>query len=378
MVKGSNLHPVVFGPRTCKGCKCVYQPKVNDNKSVLCRKCHNKHRKELERIRRQRATERARKDPERLKRDQARALAAMKAAMKRVLGYKFKILYPVICSWCENIFDSPYRNAQRCYTCRVLRNAKSGDIQSRCKQFGLAYDSSVTTQRVGDRDGWVCQHPDCGQVVPKIGEVSKNDRLSPTIDHILCISSPWSTGHIWPNVRLMHRGCNSRRRDRPTKAEVTSTDYELCTQQLLLLALTGVLEKKHLFRYMPENPENFEVMRMHKRPPILERKCKECGKEFKTTWDRQQFCKKRCQRRERHRRENEQRKQQRQSKVENVSCRYCSKLTHRRVYCSDYCRNRDKKGRQLAREIAQRKYNRSEKGRLAVNRAKEKYRSNNV
>lgn len=70
---------------------------------------------------------------------------------------------------------------------------------------------------LGNRDGWVCPH--CGrpmlrpdQMTPKQRRKMCNDKLYPTIDHIV----PQNEGgdHTPDNLQLLCRSCNSSKQDR--------------------------------------------------------------------------------------------------------------------------------------------------------------------
>lgn len=67
-----------------------------------------------------------------------------------------------------------------------------------------------------ERDGNLCQHPDCGKVV----NLTESGKKAPTIDHwrpqFKCIEEGWTYEEIWDlsNLVLMHKSCNADKGDR--------------------------------------------------------------------------------------------------------------------------------------------------------------------
>lgn len=114
---------------------------------------------------------------------------------------------PKECACCGSIFYSVSPNAKYCSD--KCKKAGKG-YRSRCKKYGVYYDSSVTLKKVIDRDHNICKI--CGQPCDtKSLEWGSLGAKYPTIDHI----KPLSKGgtHTWNNVQLAHAICNSYKRD---------------------------------------------------------------------------------------------------------------------------------------------------------------------
>jgi 5-methylcytosine-specific restriction endonuclease McrA len=63
---------------------------------------------------------------------------------------------------------------------------------------------------VYERDNWICQL--CGEPVDR--DLDPNHRMAATLDHVECQTWALIPDHSLANLRLAHRACNSRRRDR--------------------------------------------------------------------------------------------------------------------------------------------------------------------
>lgn len=104
------------------------------------------------------------------------------------------------------------RRLHRITLLRISRKRTSGKLRSRCKRFGVEYDSAVNRLSVCMRDNWICAI--CG--VETTREVNRNNP-SPregTLDHIVPLSRR-TKGNTWDNVQCACRGCNCyRKRDR--------------------------------------------------------------------------------------------------------------------------------------------------------------------
>jgi len=81
-------------------------------------------------------------------------------------------------------------------------------------KFGAPYEPGITRLRVLDRDGWTCKmevccYPDRAidpDIPARRGGVIPDERGS--VDHIVPLSAPDTSGHVWSNVRAAHRLCN--------------------------------------------------------------------------------------------------------------------------------------------------------------------------
>ena len=108
------------------------------------------------------------------------------------------------------------KHRRRCCDCVSLKKRrsyrKSGNLRSRCKRFGVEYDSRVNRLSVCDRDGWICAI--CG--VKTIKEVNRKNPspLEGTLDHIVPLSRR-TKGNTWDNAQCACRRCNcQKKRDR--------------------------------------------------------------------------------------------------------------------------------------------------------------------
>lgn len=63
----------------------------------------------------------------------------------------------------------------------------------------------ITIAELGERDGWVC-HICRKQIRRRSGGLAD----SPSIDHLVPIAA--GGGHLWTNVAIAHKRCNSQRR----------------------------------------------------------------------------------------------------------------------------------------------------------------------
>jgi hypothetical protein len=133
-----------------------------------------------------------------------------------------KIFQPSRCIDCGEFFETLYppehvalgykgQGVKRCPTHRRMRRqATHGGDRRRCKKFGVPYDSDVNRILVLERDNWTCHV--CGLAAPKELR-STYDPMAPEIDHVHAlgeiIDGKKSPGHVWSNVRCIHRKCNT-------------------------------------------------------------------------------------------------------------------------------------------------------------------------
>lgn len=112
------------------------------------------------------------------------------------------------CASCGKPFHSVYESAKYCTECH--KAVRYCDHKWRAERYGVAYEPGITTEKLIERDGNICQI--CGE------PCDKNDRswgasgpYYPSIDHIVAMAN--GGPHTWDNVQLAHIICNSRKRD---------------------------------------------------------------------------------------------------------------------------------------------------------------------
>lgn len=117
-----------------------------------------------------------------------------------------------------------YRSGCRCDVCRAAvaerqRNyakqyqERTGQSLRRKYERPTSVSTWISTQRrhaIYERDNWTCQL--CMKPVDKT--LPALDRMAATLDHIECQSWVLVPDHSDQNLRLAHRSCNSKRRDR--------------------------------------------------------------------------------------------------------------------------------------------------------------------
>jgi hypothetical protein len=99
------------------------------------------------------------------------------------------------------------RNATRCERCQFITTATQQDANSaRRAHIERAGDKDISWQTVGERDSWICHL--CLKKVPQQPGKAKNPKGA-TVDHLI----PLARGgeHVWENVGLAHRVCNTSR-----------------------------------------------------------------------------------------------------------------------------------------------------------------------
>ena len=97
-----------------------------------------------------------------------------------------------------------------CLSARKKRSyRKSGKLRSRCKHFGVEYDSKVNRLSVCNRDGWICAI--CGVKTIKEANRKHPHPLEGTLDHIIPLSKR-TKGNTWDNVQCACRNCNCHKK----------------------------------------------------------------------------------------------------------------------------------------------------------------------
>jgi 5-methylcytosine-specific restriction endonuclease McrA len=92
---------------------------------------------------------------------------------------------------------------------REKAKRKSGKLRSRCKLFGVPYDSRVGRLSVCNRDGWICAI--CGVKTIKTANRHHPHPLEGTIDHIIPLSKR-TKGNTWDNAQCACRRCNCQKK----------------------------------------------------------------------------------------------------------------------------------------------------------------------
>ena len=96
-----------------------------------------------------------------------------------------------------------------------LKSGRIGTHVQRAKHYGVAFDTSITSDAVFLAAGWRCQI--CERETPRELK-GTTDQLAPELDHILPLSA--GGGHVWENVQCACRKCNQKKGARvPTEAE---------------------------------------------------------------------------------------------------------------------------------------------------------------
>jgi hypothetical protein len=115
------------------------------------------------------------------------------------------------CYWDANGMDGSKAAKARSYGLCL------GSVRKRCRRFGVRYDSSVTIEKVAERDGYVCQL--CGRPCNTGWLVAKGKRTphprNRTVDHIIPLSERLH-GHQWHNVQCACYSCNLKKSDNRT------------------------------------------------------------------------------------------------------------------------------------------------------------------
>lgn len=118
---------------------------------------------------------------------------------------------PKKCMCCGKEFYSEFANQKYCSDkCRNKRKRNGKGYRSRCRKYGVYYDSSVTRIKVIKRDHGICQI--CGKVCDehdlRWGTLGPD---FPTVDHIIPLAKGGT--HTWGNVQCACAMCNSDKRD---------------------------------------------------------------------------------------------------------------------------------------------------------------------
>ena len=118
---------------------------------------------------------------------------------------------PKQCICCGKEFLSQYHDKKYCSAkCKRKSKGRKNSYRSRCRNYGVYYDPSVTRAKVIIRDNGICQI--CGKVCDendlRWGSLGPD---FPTLDHIIPLAKGGT--HTWGNVQCACAICNSDKRD---------------------------------------------------------------------------------------------------------------------------------------------------------------------
>lgn len=118
---------------------------------------------------------------------------------------------PKRCVVCGKEFYSQYPTQLYCSNrCRCKKKRSNNGFRSRCRHYGVFYDSSVTRKKVIKRDNGICQicGKKCNPLDLRWGTIGPD---FPTVDHIIPLAKGGT--HTWDNVQCACAICNSNKRD---------------------------------------------------------------------------------------------------------------------------------------------------------------------
>lgn len=118
---------------------------------------------------------------------------------------------PKKCVCCGKEFYSEYPTQKYCSDkCKNKRKRNGRSYRSRCRKYGVYYDSSVTRIKVIKRDHGICQicGKACNEHDLRWGTLGPD---FPTVDHIIPLAKGGT--HTWSNVQCACAMCNSDKRD---------------------------------------------------------------------------------------------------------------------------------------------------------------------
>jgi 5-methylcytosine-specific restriction endonuclease McrA len=152
-------------------------------------------------------------------RNEERALNKARVDLIRHINAYANLKEDKVCAYCGTVFHNEYPSAKYCSDkCRrkahdkrrIKAKPRAGSIRKRCRKYGVYYDPSVTSAKVFERDGYICQI--CGKPTDPSdtswGIIGPN---APTVDHIVALKNGGT--HTWGNVQCAHAICNSYKRD---------------------------------------------------------------------------------------------------------------------------------------------------------------------
>jgi hypothetical protein len=200
----------------CAGCSLEFIPHAHGGgKPERCDPCRDARRRELTK-----ASAERRRNPCQVCQKPCHGLVCQPCRKERkLLGY--------FCA-CGN---SRAYGAKVCRTCFLLSVVAQPEMKRQRRRKGSvnrwrklkAVGGNLEAgrwRRIGARDGWSCWL--CGGTVDQ--NASLNGRMGPTADHVVPLACGGSDDDS--NLRLAHRSCNSRRRDRASIVALVSKGVE--------------------------------------------------------------------------------------------------------------------------------------------------------
>lgn len=107
------------------------------------------------------------------------------------------------CEECGRLFVGRVRT-NRAFCTRQCTTVAARRTNKHRRRSAARTGDRITILRLAERDGWIC-HLCRTSVRRRFG----NTPTSPSIDHLIPLSKGGE--HIWSNVALAHKGCNTRR-----------------------------------------------------------------------------------------------------------------------------------------------------------------------
>lgn len=144
---------------------------------------------------------------------------------KRGRGYVSRRLCSAVCRERHRHHLRRRNKTKRASAKRARLNGLSGSMHvRRARRAGVAFEVGVTPLRVFARDGWRCRY--CGVECDRTKgrRCGAKSWTGPNLDHIIPIAK--GGGHVWTNVQLLCRRCNTAKGDRVEPAAATLARIE--------------------------------------------------------------------------------------------------------------------------------------------------------
>lgn len=190
----------------CPKCGEVFERSmisIRKKDATRCPKCYERERaEEKERQQREKAEARQKAEAERLRLKEERERKAEEKRLAR--------LHP--CSVCGELTTRKTYCSQEC--AKKAANAQQ-EVRRRTKVKDALVDKGITLKRLYERDHGICylcgEKCDWNDKEERDGTIICGNRY-PSVEHVIPLSKGGE--HSWENVRLAHRICNTRKRDR--------------------------------------------------------------------------------------------------------------------------------------------------------------------